>query len=42
MGNGKELVRFLEASGALYLDTQESRGLVPGRIPRSLARCARG
>lgn len=24
------LVRFLDASGALYLDTQESRGLVPG------------
>jgi acetolactate synthase-1/2/3 large subunit len=24
-----ELVRFLETSGALYLDTQESRGLVP-------------
>jgi thiamine pyrophosphate-dependent acetolactate synthase large subunit-like protein len=24
-----ELVRFLDASGALYLDTQESRGLVP-------------
>jgi thiamine pyrophosphate-dependent acetolactate synthase large subunit-like protein len=30
MGNGNELVRFLEASGALYLDTQESRGAVPG------------
>jgi acetolactate synthase I/II/III large subunit len=29
MGAGKELVRFLEASGAVYLDTQESRGLVP-------------
>jgi acetolactate synthase I/II/III large subunit len=26
---GAELVRFLNASGALYLDTQESRGLVP-------------
>jgi acetolactate synthase I/II/III large subunit len=24
-----ELMRFLDASGALYLDTQESRGLVP-------------
>ena len=24
-----ELVRFLDASGAVYLDTQESRGLVP-------------
>jgi len=30
MGNATELVRFLDASGALYLDTQESRGLVPG------------
>jgi acetolactate synthase-1/2/3 large subunit len=30
MGNGDELVRFLDATGALYLDTQESRGLVPG------------
>jgi acetolactate synthase-1/2/3 large subunit len=29
MGNAAELVRFLDASGALYLDTQESRGLVP-------------
>lgn len=26
---GPELVRFLEATGALYLDTTESRGLVP-------------
>ena len=26
---GKELVRLLDACGALYLDTQESRGLVP-------------
>ncbi|SMC07829.1 acetolactate synthase-1/2/3 large subunit [Rubrobacter radiotolerans DSM 5868] len=26
---GESLVRFLDASGALYLDTQESRGLVP-------------
>jgi acetolactate synthase-1/2/3 large subunit len=25
----RELVRFLDVSGALYLDTQESRGLVP-------------
>ena len=33
MGNGNELVRFLDASGALYLDTQESRGLVPGTHP---------
>ena len=30
MRNAAELVRFLDASGALYLDTQESRGLVPG------------
>jgi acetolactate synthase-1/2/3 large subunit len=30
MGNSAELVRFLDASGAIYLDTQESRGLVPG------------
>jgi acetolactate synthase-1/2/3 large subunit len=30
MGNAVELVRFLDATGALYLDTQESRGLVPG------------
>jgi len=30
MGNRRELVRFLDASGALYLDTQESRGIVPG------------
>jgi acetolactate synthase-1/2/3 large subunit len=28
-GTGAELVRLLDASGALYLDTQESRGLVP-------------
>lgn len=28
-GAGKELVRLLDASGAVYLDTQESRGLVP-------------
>ena len=33
MGNATELARFLEASGALYLDTQESRGLVPGSHP---------
>jgi acetolactate synthase-1/2/3 large subunit len=33
MGNGRELVRFLDASGALYLDTQESRGVVPGSHP---------
>lgn len=29
VGAGASLVRFLDASGALYLDTQESRGLVP-------------
>jgi acetolactate synthase-1/2/3 large subunit len=28
-GAGRELVRFLDVSGAPYLDTQESRGLVP-------------
>src|SRR5690349_15131779 len=28
-GASEELVRLLDASGALYLDTQESRGLVP-------------
>ena len=28
-GAGDELVRFLDVSDALYLDTQESRGLVP-------------
>jgi acetolactate synthase-1/2/3 large subunit len=30
---GAELVRFLDVSGALYLDTQESRGLVPAGHP---------
>ena len=30
---GAELVRFLEVSDALYLDTQESRGLVPAGHP---------
>ncbi|MCB1472091.1 MAG: thiamine pyrophosphate-binding protein [Rhodobiaceae bacterium] len=29
----KELVQLLDASGALYLDTQESRGLVPADHP---------
>jgi acetolactate synthase-1/2/3 large subunit len=33
MRNAAELVRFLDASGALYLDTQESRGLVPSAHP---------
>ena len=32
-GAGAELVRLLDASGALYLDTQESRGLVPPDHP---------
>jgi acetolactate synthase I/II/III large subunit len=30
---GAALVRFLDATGALYLDTQESRGLVPLEHP---------
>lgn len=34
---GAALVRFLDASGALYLDTQESRGLVPGDHPATAA-----
>ncbi len=29
-GAGAEIVRLLDACGAVYLDTQESRGLVPG------------
>ena len=33
LGNARELLRFLDASGALYLDTQESRGLVPASHP---------
>src|SRR5689334_2124825 len=32
-GAAEELVRLLDASGALYLDTQESRGLVPADHP---------
>lgn len=32
-GAGEALVRLLDASGALYLDTQESRGLVPPDHP---------
>jgi acetolactate synthase I/II/III large subunit len=31
--DGSDLVRFLDASGAAYLDTQESRGLVPADHP---------
>ncbi len=33
MGADESLVRFLDASGAAYLDTQESRGLVPADHP---------
>ena len=36
-----ELIRFLDASGAFYLDTQESRGLVPSDHP-SFAGAVRG
>ena len=32
-GASEPLVRFLDASGALYLDTQESRGLIPADHP---------
>ena len=32
--DGTDLVRFLDASGAAYLDTQESRGPRPRRPPR--------
>ena len=32
-----ELVRLLDATGALYLDTQESRGLVPADHPSTAA-----
>ncbi len=32
-GTGDALVRFLDATDALYLDTQESRGLVPADHP---------
>jgi len=40
-GAGEELVRFLDATNALYLDTQESRGLVPADHP-STAGAVRG
>ncbi len=40
-GASAELTRFLDASGALYLDTQESRGLVPADHP-SVAGAMRG
>ena len=33
IAGGAELVRFLDVSGAAYLDTQESRGLVPDDHP---------
>ncbi len=32
-GASEALVRFLDATGAVYLDTQESRGLVPAEHP---------
>ncbi len=35
-GAGAELVRFLDATGAVYLDTQESRGLVPAEHPSTI------
>ena len=34
-GAAAALLRFLDASGAFYLDTQESRGLVPPEHPSS-------
>ncbi|HET9716477.1 MAG TPA: thiamine pyrophosphate-binding protein [Pseudolabrys sp.] len=34
---GSALVRLLDATGALYLDTQESRGLVPADHPSTVA-----
>src|SRR5581483_2941027 len=36
-GAENELVRLLDATGALYLDTQESRGLVPADHPAAVA-----
>ena len=36
-GAEEELVRLLDATGALYLDTQESRGLVPSEHPSTVA-----
>jgi len=35
-GAGAELLRFLDAIDALYLDTQESRGLVPAEHPSAV------
>ena len=37
LGASAELARLLDASGALYLDTQESRGLVPASHPSYVA-----
>jgi len=36
-GAGRGLTRLLDATGALYLDTQESRGLVPADHPSVVA-----
>jgi acetolactate synthase-1/2/3 large subunit len=36
-GAGEALKRFLDRTGALYLDTQESRGLVPADHPATVA-----
>ena len=36
-GAGEGLVRLLDATGAVYLDTQESRGLVPDDHPATVA-----
>jgi acetolactate synthase-1/2/3 large subunit len=36
-GAGEPLLRLLDATGALYLDTQESRGLVPSDHPSTAA-----
>lgn len=35
-GAGAALARFLDASGAVYLDTQESRGLIPAEHPSTV------
>ena len=40
-GAGAEILRLLDASGAVYLDTQESRGLVPAEH-RSVVGAMRG
>jgi thiamine pyrophosphate-dependent acetolactate synthase large subunit-like protein len=36
-GAGREITRLLDATGALYLDTQESRGLVAAEHPSAVA-----